>query len=418
MSRQPRKPALSSREGRRLTGGEADARIDELRTTAVSPRSTPENLDRPLDPDIRVTRHDGGSKLELLLDEGDEGPKPVSWAHVCDFRQQIGCATVRMGGIAGVGTHDEYRFRGLSRRVLENALRWMRREGYQTSMLYGIPCFYPKFGYATAFPDVKFAIAVRDAERVEPAGFRFVDFGPDYLNAVLRLYRKSNAGRTGPTLRDAKTWRPFRKGLHWRTKAACRVALDKRGRAAGYFVRHEEHLTAKFLEVGVASPAVFPGILREMARIALDQRLEKIELFLPEDDAFARFCQPLGCTKEMRFRGDGEAMVRLIHVGGAIENAAHELARRMRRPGRLSIRTNLDAVGLTWGRGRLSAGPPGRGGPSVRMPQWALAQMLYGCRDAASLASSGVFRASPQALGMLKEMFPVRPHFHYAVDHF
>ena len=393
---------------------QAEARIAELRTRGAASRSRRENLDQPVDPDLRVTSKFPEHKLALVV-----GGEEVSSLTVVDFRQQIGSQTVRMGGIASVGTHRDHRFQGYQRRVQESSLRWMRAEGFDTAMLYGIPSFYPKFGYAQAFAGVEFTLAVRDAEKAEPAGHRFVDFSPKrHTRAVLKMYHANNAGRTGPTRRDVRHWVPFRKGIRYDSEAVCKVALDARGRPAGYFVCHQEHLTATVIEAGFAAPAVLPDILRAAARLAVRQRLESIRLLLPEDDALVACCQPLGLRKTVHYRAEGGGQVRMIRIPSALSAVAGELGSRMRTTGRLTLRTNLDDVGLSWSPGRLTVGPAWPRGPQARMPQWALAQLLYGYRPAEGLAHEGVLKASAAATAALAEMFPVRPHYHWLVDHF
>jgi len=398
---------------RRLTGNEVRARIEKLRMRHAPSRTARETLDEPLDPDVQVTGGFPRYKLSLVID----GEARSSLA-VTAFEQQIGSATVRMGGVGSVGTHKGHRFQGYMRRVLESALRWMRREDFDTTTLYGIPSFYPKFGFAQAFPGVQFTMAVRDAEAAAPAGYRLVKFTPHHLRAVLRMYHANNAGRTGPTRRDPKHWEPFRKGVRYDRDAIPKVALDANGRPVGYVVLDSEHLTATVIEVGFATPAIFPDVLRAAALRAVRQRLERVTLILPEDDAFVEWCKPLGLRKEVTWRPDSGAMVRLVNIPSALRKVASELGSRMRGSGSLTIRTNLDDVGLAWSKGRLRVGPPQTTGPKARLPQWALAQLLYGYRSAEAMAADGTLRATRRALAALGEMFPVRPHFHHLVDHF
>src|SRR5690242_20576154 len=103
----------------------------------------------PLDPQIAFEQQPGGDTRAALRIDGHA----VSGLWVVPFTLRIGAATVRMDGIAGVGTETEHRRRGYSRRVLEATVRWMQQGDAPLSMLYGIPDFYPKFGYATAGPD-------------------------------------------------------------------------------------------------------------------------------------------------------------------------------------------------------------------------------------------------------------------------
>ena len=121
---------------------------------------------------------------------------------------------------------------------------------------------------------------------------------------------------------------------------------------------------------------------------------------------------------EREFPRCGGAMVRLICVPTALSKVAAELGSRMTGTGQLNIRTNLDDVGLAWSGGELNVGAPIPRAPTARMPQWALAQLLYGYRRAAGLEAAGAVKAPRRAMDALEELFPVRPHYHYAVDHF
>ncbi len=172
------------------------------------------------------------------------------------------------------------------------------------------------------------------------------------------------------------------------------------------------------VETGFATPAVLPDILRVAASRALRQRLERITFILPEDDALIERCKPLGLRKEMTWRPDGGGMARMIHIPSALRKVAGELGSRISGSGSLTIRTNLDDVGLAWSKGRLTVGPPQTTGPKARMPQWALAQLLYGYRSAGAMGADGTLRATRGAVAALAQMFPVRPHFHHLVDHF
>ena len=124
MQRRSRRPSIG-KQGGRIGVEEANDRIERLRRTPVAPSCEREFLDRPLDSDFRFE----GNQLQLVVDG-----QAASWTHILTFEQQLGSRTVRMGGIGGVGTHDDFRFQGLSRRVMTNALRFMRREGFELTV--------------------------------------------------------------------------------------------------------------------------------------------------------------------------------------------------------------------------------------------------------------------------------------------
>ena len=397
---------------RNISITEANKRIAALSKMSIATFSEVEDLDRPLDADIQVSGEFPRTRISLLV-EGQQ----VSWAVVYDLQQQIGPHALRMGGIGDVGTHDEHRFRGYSRRVLENVLRWMRREGFDLTMLFGITGFYPRFGYAKAFPAISHTLAVRDAERAGRRHTRVEDFTPTHLEGVLALYAANNAARTGVVRRDPRQWEPFRKGLSYGTPAKVRVLLDARGAVIGYVVA-DTGTESEIIEVGYASTAVFDELLREIAAQVWAVRREEIHLHLPADHAFVRYCQPLSLRTQLAYRRDGGAMVRLINVPSTLRKVAPSLAKRLSGHGQLTIQTNLDSVGLSWANGAMTVGEPHATGPRISLPQWCLAQLLYGYLGASSPALEGIIQGSRASLAILADLFPETPHFFYATDQF
>jgi predicted acetyltransferase len=416
---------------------EANLRIARLYRQHIETARVPEDLDRPLDPGFEVTGDERAHRLTLKV--GDVG---VSWCAAVDFQQQIGTSLVRMAGLADVGTHNEHRFKGYSRQVMINYLRWCRQAGYDVVMLYGISGFYPKFGWAESFPAITHSILVRDAELALPSKIRFVDFDEaKHLRAVLKMYHANNAGRTGPTLREEGKWHLFRKGNPWGPRPVVKVGLDAAGKPVCYFAYDAApNVDASILEACYASPAAFGSLLRETAALAWNSRVEKVNFQMPEDDAFMGFCRQFGMRKEVHYRRDGGAMVRMINIPSALAKAGPVLAARISsaKAGSLTIRTNLDDVDLSWGRGggfrvqgvtgrrpqtrpiamgRLSGKRKGSS-DTVRLPQWALAQLFFGYQSVDALVTSGALAGSKAGLESLARLFPQGPHFHYRVDCF
>ena len=396
-----------------LTILQANTLIDELRKKPVPANSEPEDLLRRLETNIDVVQHENCYRVQLTADG-----KVASWLTIFDYQQRVGGALLRLGAIAGVGTDDHYRFRGLSRRVIVNALRWMRQQGFDVTMLFGIPSFYPKFGFTPVLPNVSASIAVRDAEDVVPTGYRIVNYEKELHDAnLLAMYHANNARRTGTILRDPAAWSP-RHGSGWNTKSLWKLVLDRRGRPAGYFAHDSAYPAVTLLEVGFATPAIFPDVLRFVAEMALAQRVEKIAIALPEDHEFIAFCKPLGISVEQRYRRDGGAMVRMIYAASTLRKLAPVIGPRLKGKGRLTLITNSETVSLSWSGKQLAVADGPGDGANVSLPQWALAQMIYGYRKPSALAGEGVIKAPARALAILERIFPLQAQYFYSVDEF
>src|SRR5438552_11400068 len=139
---------------------------------------------------------DGSTRVDLM-----SGDRSISWLWIVPLTIRIGKAAVRMDGIGGVNTREEFRRRGYSRRVLEASVERMRQGDAALSMLYGIPNFYPKFGYATVGPDHSISLTRVTDPSPLPAGWQVRPFAPADLPAVRDLYDHGTAGGVGPAVR-------------------------------------------------------------------------------------------------------------------------------------------------------------------------------------------------------------------------
>ena len=190
------------------------------------------------------------------------------------------------------------------------------------------------------------------------------------------------------------------------------------------FQRELERMTsfkyaAVVIEAGWADRPVFGALLALAADGAWAERAEAVTFCLPAADAFMRACRPYGLRCETTFRRDGGAMVRMINVPSALGKLAPLLADRAGGAGQLNIVTNLDAAALSWHRGKVTRSPvPLAGAPTARLPQWAVAQLLYGYADAADLHAEGILKAPQQTVGLLAALFPPTEHYHYRTDQF
>jgi len=363
-----------------------------------------ENLDVPLDQGVTVTDEGAHHKIAVAVDG-----KMVSSAFILDFEQQIGNCTVRMAGIGNVWTVHGQRKKGYARRMLSNMLRWVRQEGFDTTMLFGIPRFYPKFGYVQAFPDTKFTVSVRDTETLGHGRVKFVSYKARYLPALLRMHERNNAGRTGPVRRPGKR-KPWRREV--------RVALSELGRPIGYFSFDVGYDYMTVFEVGWTTRKVFPDIALAAARIAAGLRLELVTYRLSEDHPLMEFCSSLRLRKRVTHRKDSGAQVRMVNIHTTLAKLVPDIGPRLRGSGSLNIATNLDSVSIVWSRGRCRIGAPRKGKPTVRMPQWALAQLVYGYRTAGSMAIGGTVKGSAASIEVVDKMFPIVPHSYYNADRF
>jgi len=381
------------------------------RIRGITPNSDREALDVSLDSDVECIYKGSDCQLRILEDK-----QVVSSLWVLDFSQQIRGSIVKMAGIAAVETHPKHRQKGHCRRLMWNALRWARQKGYDTSQLFGIPAFYPKFGFVQAFPYVRFSITVRDAEVLRSQGYRAVQYAPKYLQALLRMHQRNNLDRTGPIRRDPKQWQQ-RPGFGRRRDV--RVLLNTSGKPVGYFVFEAGISRLTVVEAGWSAEMVLPDIVLTAAEIAVKLRLESVNYLLPKDHLLMDFCRPLRLWERVTHRKDSGAQVRLVNIASTLTKLAADIGPRLDGSGSLNILTNLDNVKISWSNGScIVDDASGKETPTVRIPQWALAQLVYGYRTAKSLKIDGAIKGAAGSIEILDRMLPRAPHYFYVADAF
>ena len=96
-----------------------------------------------------------------MLSEGQS----VSRLWIVDRVMRIGGTQIKLGGVSSVKTDKSHQGQGLAARTMEAALEHMVKQGYEASILHGIPDFYHRFRCAPCMPDYNVRIATVNAER-------------------------------------------------------------------------------------------------------------------------------------------------------------------------------------------------------------------------------------------------------------
>ncbi len=377
------------------------------------------------------TIDDGHShRREMWVDEKTN----VAHLYVLDLPMRIGEAVIRMAGIGDVYTEREHRMKGYMRVLYEDTLTYMTEQGYDVTMLFGIPDFYTKFGYAVCLPQCTFTIKTRDAEAAAEVltTRRPRPIGEDDMSAVLSLYAHENATRTGTLVRPAERFTAFGKGTYWGVRAETALWEDANGEFLGYAVWDKRPTEVKVAEVGAWDPALFPTILRAIAAQAVEKRCEEITFYLPPDHAFAEFAQRFGVAWQITYPRHSDGMMRILNQPLLFEKLLPVLNGRLAtRPGvalpdALALETDLGVTTLVFDRGRVDLDH--RAEPSVRLSlsQDKLMQLLMGYRSAQDLLSAEDVRVLGEGttsdkgtlLPALEVLFPKGLPFVWTADHF
>jgi hypothetical protein len=373
----------------------------------------------------------GSTRAELIA-----GGESVSRLWIIPFTVRVGAAAVRMDGIGGVSTDEAHRHRGYSRRVLEEALRRMGEGDAGLSMLYGIPDFYPRFGYATAGPDHLLTLPPAAGETGLPEGWDARPFSAKDLPAVRRLYENGTARAAGAAVREpeAFVWSRLLATTDG-GEDSCRVVVDASGRIGGYAWRgtqfwYARQYARRVPEAFVIGEAVAESreagtvLLAACRRWAAEASAapgpaKQALLFIAPEGPLAVAATRAGGTFSREYVACGGSMARVLNAARLLRSLEPELTARVRAAerwftGTLRLATDLGVVNLRISPDGVAVagdGPYPGTALTLALPQSQLARLALGAFPPGEILADLPETPPESVLPLVEILFPPRhPH--------
>lgn len=151
-----------------------------------------------------------------------DGSRKAAELQVIDYEMYIAGVLVPMAGIAEVHTEAAYRRQGWMRTLFGHLEAYLRERGYPVSLLFGIPDFYHRFGYATALVNSVVRIPTRQAELARGRLAARAITEPD-IPLLQALYEQDCRGRSGALARQPAAWSRMLRGWAARSRHGCRT---------------------------------------------------------------------------------------------------------------------------------------------------------------------------------------------------
>ncbi len=324
---------------------------------------------------------------------------------------RVGSVRVRIGGITNVETPEKHRLKGYSSRAMWAAIEMMEDNGYDMSVLFGIPDFYHRFGYAAVFPESWLYVKTQDLLRAEARYAARLMRRKNDLPELLQLYNHNHAERTGTLVRP-KTWRCRRP---WPLDVI--VALDARKRVVGYlkYLKEDERFKddrPDGVDIEAWDDSVFGTLAAALGRRARRRDVSEVRFWLPPDHSFGAFCAGLGCRWEIYHTPKSKAMGRIICLERLMKKLTPELGRRLEAAesswkGELSLVTDIGVVGLEVdGRGVQLRSPQRRNASVIEIPQMALTQLVMGYRSVDDVSRDPGVTIPARLVPVMEALFP------------
>lgn len=314
----------------------------------------------------------------------------------------VGRSLLKVAGIGGVCTDPAFRDKGLSRSLFKDTVRFLEDEGYDLSILYGIPDYYHKYGFEVVMPrDHAVSVArvelPNDKMKLTPSAIGKAD-----LAALCRLYNRQARYRDG-NCRRSRLRKPGR-GLK---------LTDSKDRLVAYASWRNEVGTLAVHEAVAASGGAARELLLALRRLAWREGLEHLKVLLPFGYPLTDAMRGLNCTyTRINTRGKG-CMGRVLNMDSLVRKMRPEWARLAGRSEfstkafeyRLEVGDRV--LKLSSGQTGLDAVSAGNGADGRATPE-RFVQMLLGYRSVAELAEDKDVSCGKRDLRLLEVLFPER----------
>ena len=180
--------------------------------------------------------HPGILRDEFVFVEDERTGEVVSTSCLLPWQCKYEDVTLNVAMLEEVGTHLDYRHRGLVRALVGQFHRNVEDRGFDFSIIWGIPYFYRQFGYTYVFDmltaDTIPAWEIPDAGKSEKSRYVLREAVLEDAEVLAGLYQRSRSSLQIYDARDLDYW----KFLLKRMKYPARLIIDTiTGEVVGYF---------------------------------------------------------------------------------------------------------------------------------------------------------------------------------------
>ena len=341
-----------------------------------------------------------------------------------------------------VGTHPDYRKRGLVRQQFDEVHAWGQERGHLMQAITGIPNYYRQFGYEMALDlqggRVGYESLLPRLKEGESEAYTIRPAEQSDIAFIMEVTAHADRRSLVSCRRDENTWRYELQGMSLKNvnRGVIRIIQSAAGEPVGYLMHPWFNwesgssmsivLTAYELKPGVSWLAVTPAVARYLWKTGG-------ELAVGSDKPFQAYGFWLGLShpayevfreKLPRLRDPYAYFLRLPDLAGFIQHIRPALEKRMAESelvvgysGKLSLNFYRSGLKLTFETGRMTGveafTPAFSQDGDAAFPDLTFTQMLFGYRsfDELQLSFADCWDKNEEARLLLNALFPKQPSF-------
>jgi predicted acetyltransferase len=239
---------------------------------------------------------------------------------------RIGEARLKMGGLGCVTTAGNHRHAGVARQLISDALRGMRDEKYHVSMLFGIPNFYHRFGFATTLAEYSAIVPLYELSSLDLPALKNREGKPGDIPAFQKMHALHDGQTACSLLRSAAHITNL-----WHRWKNVQALMDDQGKVLAYFLSERKESDLHILETGLTERALCPQILQACAQEAVKESCARLVFRGPPAHPMNEHLHRFHSIHEMRLDRNAGGMMAFADLIEALESMAPEWERCLER---------------------------------------------------------------------------------------
>ena len=367
-------------------------------------------------------------KVENNTIRAYDGAERIGHATVpeIDFQWADG-VRVRMAGISGVGTKEDYRRRGIAAAMMEEAVAFAIRKGYTCS---GITThrdsvarrLYSRAGYTTLFCPGCFVKRLSSGTTPQGDGISIRPFEDGDEASLVSLFEEVYRPYFGLRRKTTAGWKRYRREILEQDPERIFVAENGEGVLgwSGNFKQWVGLVSEVWVRPCHDREGVAQALLNHLEDRMASQGLDDSRIWASPDDAFSA---GLAIRNGYAFSEQRVFMLRILDLAALLRELLPLLNRRATDPlpwqGALGLQTPLQQACLTVS-GEIEVDAAAVPDVRLTMSQPTLAEVLSGTLSAWEAYLLGELDVdagmTPDLTTTLQRLFPTVPAFHPADD--
>lgn len=332
---------------------------------------------------------------------------------------RIGEARLKMGGIGWVSTAGHFRNKGIASKLIQNAVQYMKANAYHVSMLFGIPNFYHRFGFATTLPEYYINITTKEVLDIQPVPHKVRKIKPGDILLLRKIHNENDEEIACSLIRTQAHFAV--KWIEWENG---KTIMDMNGKILGYFLPRKNDSDTLFIqEIGATDIASSKAVLYAIGKLAEKEKVGKIQIASPPCHPVARLLIKHYSVQEIHYKRNEGGMMAIVNEEETLESMIPEWEKQIQQ--KTFVQQDDEVTLLISGvpycihyrKGSISIIKK-LGRNKVSMDKVDLAQLLTGYIYVTDILDKKRFSISSDARNFLFVIFPKRFPYVWQIDRF